>query len=237
MKINTFQTDILRDENDKGKIVTLLYFIIASVVIMGEVFNSKTVLYIFTPLIALAMMFLYWNTSRLRNSLFFGVFLFSLVTNLFFIPKTKEMLFFGMITLLAYRGLMIFHVIKLIKPKDFIPIGIGMVPFIFVFFYLFSISTEMPQNSYAIIITQNILVSVLGGIALSDYVMNGYNNSWLLICSILSVSNYFIMFIEKYYMLFSSQTLFRPLAMMLNTVIYYSFYRWVIYAETTIERT
>jgi hypothetical protein len=67
------------------------------------------------------------------------------VTNLFFIPNTKEMLFFWMITLLAYRGLMIFHVIKLIKPKDFIP-GIGMVPFVFVLLFV-SISTEMLQTA------------------------------------------------------------------------------------------
>jgi hypothetical protein len=32
--------------DDKGKIVTLLYFIIASVVILSEVFNSTTILYV-----------------------------------------------------------------------------------------------------------------------------------------------------------------------------------------------
>jgi hypothetical protein len=98
-------------------------------------------------------MFLYWNTSRVRNPLFFGV-LFSLVTNLFFIPNTKML--FGMITLLAYRGLMIFHVIKLIKPGLY-PIGIGMVPFVFVSFF-------QRATMGRVIIIQNILVSVLGGL-------------------------------------------------------------------------
>jgi hypothetical protein len=67
-----------------------------------------------------------------------------------------------------------------------------MVPFVFVF-YLFSISTEMLPNS-AIIIIQNILVSVLR-IALSDYVMNGYNNPINL--QYIVSFNYFIVFIEN----------------------------------------
>jgi hypothetical protein len=90
MKINTFQTDILRDENDKVKLLPFIFYY--SVVILSEVFNSTNILYVFTPLIALAMMFLYWNTSRVRNPLSL-VFLFSLVTNLFFIPNTKKLFF------------------------------------------------------------------------------------------------------------------------------------------------
>jgi hypothetical protein len=129
-------------------------------------------------------MFLYWNTSRVRNPLFFGV-LFSLVTNLFFIPNTKML--FGMITLLAYRGLMIFHVIKLIKRTLSYRYRNGS--FCLCFFLSTGNNGPRYNNSEYFGIGS-------GRIALSDYVMNGYN-TWLLICSILSVSNYFIVFIEK----------------------------------------
>lgn len=234
MKNNSIESTIWSDGTDKDKIGTLFYFVIATIEIIGEFMKAKPILYIFKPLLSVLMLFLYWNNSKVRNPIFFGIFLFSLITNIFFISNTKEMLFFGMIALLVYRGLMVAHIITVIKPRDFIPIGIAMVPFVFIFFYLFSISTEIPENSRGIIIIQNILVAIFGGIAFSDYVMNGYKNSWLLICSILSVSHYFIIFIEKYYMLDSSQTLFRPLAMILNALLYYSFYRWAIYAETAI---
>ena len=233
MKIKRLnQMNILKDENNVGKMITLFYFVISGIEVLSEFFIDKQMLYIFKPSMTLMLMVLYWNTSDVRNPLFFVLFLFSLITNILFIPNTKEMLFFGIITFLIYRLLMIYYIIKLTKLKDFIPLLIAVVPFLFVFFYMFSISTEIPTDSFYILIVQNVLASILGAIAFSDHIMNNYkNNSWLLICGLLSVSHYFIIFIEKYYLSFSSQTVFRPLAMVLNMVIYYTFYRFVLESE------
>jgi hypothetical protein len=52
-----FQTDILRDENDKVKLLPL-YFIIASVVILSEVFNKQPFFMFSRPLIALWCFFI-----------------------------------------------------------------------------------------------------------------------------------------------------------------------------------
>jgi hypothetical protein len=67
---------------------------------------------------------------------------------------------------------MIFHVIKFNLPTY--PIGIGMVPFVF-FFYLY-----LFQRKCLITATRHYNNSEYFGIilriALSDYVINGYNN-------------------------------------------------------------
>ena len=84
----------------------------------------------------------------------------------------------------------------------FIPLFLAMIPFVFFFFYLLSITSELTTRSYGILIIQNILISIIAGITLSDYVMNnGKKNdtAWLLIFGLLSVSQYFIVFVERYF--------------------------------------
>ena len=56
-------------------------------------------------------------------------------------------------------------------------------------------------------------------------------NAWLLIFGLLSVTQYFIVFIEKYYLMNLAPIAFRPLAMLLNATVLYSFYRFIIDAE------
>ncbi|MFV5684297.1 hypothetical protein ACM55I_02520 [Flavobacterium sp. GB2R13] len=68
------------------------------------------------------------------------------------------------------------------------------------------------------------MISILGGIALSNYVLNNVkNNTWLLIFGLLSVTQYFIVFIEKYYLSSMAPTVFRPLVMLINITLHYAF--------------
>jgi hypothetical protein len=128
---------------------------------------------------------------------------------------------------------MIYYIIKLIKLKDYIPLLLAMIPFMFFFFYLLSITSDITTRSYGILILQNILISILVGIALSDYVMNNgkKDSTWLLIFGMLSVTQYFIVFVERYYLSDISPISLRPLAMILNASVYYAFYKFVMAIE------
>ncbi|QBN17961.1 hypothetical protein [Flavobacterium nackdongense] len=55
--------------------------------------------------------------------------------------------------------------------------------------------------------------------------------TWLFIFGLLSIAQYFIVFIEKYYLSELSPISFRPLAMILNAAVYFAFYKWVISVE------
>jgi len=209
------------------------YFTVAAIEIIAEVFSYKPFLFVFKPLISIVLMFLYWYTSPKRNLLFFAVILFSLITNVFFIYNTETMLFLGLIAFFVHRLLMIYYVTKLIQLKDYIPFFIAMIPFLFVFFYLLSISNGLTTRSYGILIIQNILISIIAGIAFSDYVMYSSKRhaTWLFIFGLLSISQYFIVFIDKYYLSELSPISFRPLAMILNATVYFAFYRLVMVIE------
>ncbi len=176
---------------------------------------------------------LYWNTSSQRTPLFFFTILFSLITNVFFIYATETMLFLGLIAFFIHRLLMIYYIIKLIKLKDCIPLFIAMIPFLVFFFYLLSMTSALTTRSYGILIIQNILISIIAGIVLSDYIMNNdkKETAWFFIFGLLSVTQYFIVFIEKYYLSGLSPSIFRPLAMILNTGVYFAFYKFVLVIE------
>jgi hypothetical protein len=74
---------------------------------------------------------------------------------------------------------------------------------------------------------------LFAGLSLACYVMqDNKQNSILLISALLFVMLQFTVFIEKYYLTDEYQYLFRPLAMSLNTLAFFSFYKYVVTAET-----
>lgn len=223
----------LRDENKWGKWLTVFFFTVLLIEITSEFFSNKLLLYIFKPLLSIGIMALYWNTSKIRSSLFIIVLFLSMVTNILFIPNTEKFLYIAMIIFMLHRLLLIYYIVKLIKLRDFIPLAIGIIPFLFIFFYLLSVLTEIPSDSYFVLIIQNILISVIGVLAMSEYMTNySKMNAWLLIFGLFSVVQYFIVFTEKYYLSNLAPITLRPVAMLLNAGVYYAFYRFVIDAET-----
>ena len=204
----------------------------AIIEIMAELFYFKPLIIIFKPLMPFLLMVLYWFTSEKKNLVYFLAMSFSVITNILFIPNEQRMLFFGIITFMFHRIIVIYLIFKLLKLKDYIPVAIATIPFLLIFFYLLAISTEIPENSFILLVIQNILISIFGGIALSNYMMNdNKKNSWLLICGLLFVALQFIVFLEKYYLSDLSPGIFRPIAMGLNTFAFYTFYEFVIATE------
>ncbi len=233
MKANKQVMRILIKKSNLEKLILVLFFTVVTIEVAAELFSCTSMVFVFKPLISIVLMMLYWNTSSQRTPLFFFTILFSLITNVFFIYATETMLFLGLIAFFIHRLLMIYYIIKLIKLKDCIPLFIAMIPFLVFFFYLLSMTSALTTRSYGILIIQNILISIIAGIVLSDYIMNNdkKETAWFFIFGLLSVTQYFIVFIEKYYLSGLSPSIFRPLAMILNTGVYFAFYKFVLVIE------
>jgi len=229
--------ELFRHASKRNNIITIVYFVVAVCEIMSELFYYTPLIVICKPLMPLLLMTLYWVTSPKRQILFLLALLLSSVTNILFIPNEARMLFFGIIVFTIHRIIVIFFIFRLVKIKDYVPVVIATVPFLLIFSYML-ISSEVPKNSFGLLIVQNLLISILGGIALSNYVMNdNRRNSWLLICGMLFVALQFIVFVEKYFLIGLSPGILRPIAMALNAFAFYTFYEFVLAMEKSDDNS
>lgn len=215
---------------ENGINLLLLSFVILEVI--AELISFKSILFAFRPLVTILIMYLYWYTSNERSFLFFLTLFFLLITSIFILSESSLFIILGYTSVTVHRILLILYSIKLNKIKDFIPIGIGIIPFVFIFSYLLSISDEIQKGIYYPLVIQNILVSILAGVILSIHIMNEKNTTpWLSIFGLLSIALYFTVLIEKCFLSNLPPTYFRPLGMVLYATSYYAFYKFVIDAE------
>lgn len=223
--------DFYKHGNRLTTVITLAYFVIAMSEIMSELFFYTPLIVIFKPLMPLTLIALYWFSSPRRQPLYMAAMLLSSVTNLMFIPNDLQMLRLALIVFTVHRILVITLIFRMLKLRDYIPVVIGTVPFLLVFFYML-VSSDVPENTFWVMVIQNILISVIGGVAVSNYMMqDNKKNSWLLICGLLFVALQFIVFVEKYYLMGFSPSILRPTAMALNAFAFYTFYEFVMTTE------
>jgi hypothetical protein len=209
--------------------INLLLFSFVALGIIAELMSYNLILFVFRPSVTILIMYLYWYTSSERSFLFFLTLFFLLITSIFILSESSLFLILGYTSVTVHRIVLILYCIKLNKVKDFIPIGIGIIPFIFIFSYLLSISDEIQEIIYYPLVIQNILVSILAGVILSIHFMNEKNvTPWLSIFGVLYIALYFTVFIEKCFLSTLPPTYFRPLGMVLYATSYYAFYKFVI---------
>lgn len=214
------------------KYLTISFFAVGILEVISEYFQNKLLIFSLKPLIPLFLIVIYCIESKQKNKLFVLGMFFSMLTNILFIPNASEYLQYALIAFTVHRVLVVTMVLRLQKIKDYIPFSIATLPFLLIFFYLFMETAEIPQRSYMLLLTQNILISVFSGLALSGYVMNdNKQNSVLLIAVLLFVMLQFIVFIEKYLLINEFTSIFRPLAMTFNVLAFFSLYKYVIIAE------
>lgn len=214
---------------NKVKLLTSILFFVSIVEITAEYFKILPVIYVFKPSLSIIILLLYWYSSNKKDYLFFLTIGTSLITNVLFIPNHLNLIFIALVVFVIHRIITIYYILKVKKIKDFVPIILASIPFMLLFFYIFFDTELVSRKIYYILIIHNILISLLGGIAISDYIMNNSTFSyWLLICVISFVTLHFIIFLEKFYI---DLLIFRPIAMSLNIFAYFTFYKFIIEIE------
>lgn len=222
----------------KKNIVTffvITYFLNAVVEIVAEIYSLQNVIIVTKPLIPFLLMVLYFFNSKEKNTLFYFLMFFSALTNILFIPNASNSLFYGVIAYTIHRIILLIIIFRIVKIKDFIPFILATLPLCFIFFYLFT-AADIPENTYFLVIFHNIIAAVLGGFAISSYILNDNKlNSFLLISVLLFLGLQLVIYIEKYYLVESHSRILRPLAMTLNVFAFYMFYKFMICSENQLN--
>lgn len=211
--------------------LTILYFVSAFMNVFSEFFSLPIALVLSKTMVSITLISLYYFSSKKKQLLFFIALLFSLFSKLFFISNDENFIFYGALLSFLNRILLIILIFKLLKVKDYIPFVLITIPLGFIFEYLFT-SSNIPEKAYYFFVFQNIIAAILGGIAISSYIMKDTKqHSLLLISVMLFLGMELVFFIEKFDTVYASSSILRIMIILLNVFGFYTFYRFLIESE------
>lgn len=219
-------------ESKLGKILILLFFLITVIEILTQIYADRSIQYIIKPIMALILMVLYWCSSKQKALFYFIAILSVTIGRLLIINANQDTFFYGMVAILIYRMIQIYFVIKIVRLRFFIPIILATIPFFIILVSLISITSYDALKSNYMIINYFSLISIICGISLSHYIINFEKKDiWLYIFALFSITQAFIFYIEKVYLINISIAILRPLAMLLNSIVCIAFYKFVLSNE------
>lgn len=178
----------------------------------------------------LLIFLIYLLQSLRRNRLYLLSLFFSLMSILLLFFKTEEGVLYATLFFLVFEILTITIVFNYSKKISFIPIALGFLPFLSICFYLIFLTYSSLGINYLPSILNAFIISFLGGLAVSNYVIEEDNmkNSFLLISTLLFTMLIFVFMIEKYYL---SVQVFKPIRTICFFGGHYLFMRYVLLAE------
>jgi hypothetical protein len=218
--------------NDKTlvKVISSFYFIIALYEILAYSIFNETLVFstISIPVLLIALYFL---SSVKQNLLFFSILIFLLIENIWTLFYDSRFSV-GIICSSIQKTALIILIFKLIKERNYLCLTIVSFTFLLIFLYLFSTTSETSYVDFKFLMIQNILTSVLGGIAVSSYMVDdNRKNSWLLISILLFIGLRFMLFIQSFYLNDLTLPVIKPIIITLNIFAYFTMYKFVIEAE------
>jgi hypothetical protein len=207
----------------------VIFFCVGLLEIIAEYFYYKPIIIALKPLLPLILLFAYIVEFKKADILFIGILITSSITNLLFI-WVDEFIFFGVSVFSIHRILMIAFLLKILNLRDYLPLTLATIPFLLFSGFLFLDVVFESSQIQNFIFFHNILVSILCGIALSQYIMKDSSGvTWLMLAVFLFFCLHILVFVELFYVRYQ---FLRPMAMLLNVGAFYAFYRFVV----TIER-
>ncbi len=115
-------------------ILIVLFFVVTLAEVIAEFFLCTNFIYLLKPLLIPILITVYWKSSGIKNNHFILALLFALMANIFFISKDFTSIIIGSVFFMIYRLLVIYLVMKIFKIKDYLPVFLGSIPFVCIFY-------------------------------------------------------------------------------------------------------
>lgn len=182
-------------------------------------------------MVGLSLIFaIYFFSSFRKNKIYLASLLFSLLSILFLFIKSDAGVISATLFFLIFIVLTTRIVIKNSKKVSFIPVALGFLPFLSILFYLIFLTYSSLGINYIPSIINALIISFLGGLAVSNYILEEDNmkNIWLLISTLLFILLIFVFMIEIYYL---SVQVFKPIRTICFFGGHYLFMRYLLLSE------
>jgi len=210
-------------------LLTRIFFGITILLALSELFEWKDVFNILKPTLLPILMLLYLCKSQQKNIFYILALFFGWLSNISFMFTEKEFVVYGFLAFMCHRILCIVVTFRLINKFYLLPFIIAIMPCLFIFSSLLNLTLNPDAPEFYPAVANALLISILSGIALSNYVMDDSKiNSWLAISTLLFVVLVFLFMIQKYYI---SNIVFQPISAIIFAFGHYTFYRFIIEGE------
>ncbi len=216
------------------KVVSSVFILIVFLLLVVVFFEYRKVEYILKSVSIPVLMLLYTVTSEQKSKLYLFALLCAAMSNVLFITTDAVLLNYGLIAFLLYRLITIFLVIKASPSLSFFTVGIGSIFFLFPLMYFIVLTQDSLGESFWVAVVNVVLVSLLGGLSLSNYLMDeGFKHTWLLISTFLYTIIVFLFVIQKYYLFIP---IFQPIRVVVLMSAHYFFYLYLLMSEKQLDK-
>ena len=217
-------------KKDILKIVTLSFFGLAAIEIIGEFLYSDFLISLTKPLLLPLLLFLYWYDSSKVSKFYIVALLLNWSANVLFLSVVSEVIFVATILFMLSRFFIFITIFEKLRSLNFVPILIGSIPFLFLFTYLINlIYEEVFGYTVIVVLLQSLFMSVIGGFALGNYVMkNDEVSKYLLVGSLFFALNIFALGVKYYYL---DLGFLKPVSMIFFLAGHFIFLRFMIISE------
>ncbi|RAR49047.1 hypothetical protein [Flavobacterium lacus] len=216
------------------KVVSSIYLVVVLLLVFVVFFDFKTIEFILKSISIPVLLLLYVITSVRKNKLYLFALFSAAVSNILFISTDSDWLNYGLFAFLIYRIITIILVIKASTKLSFFTVGIGSVFFLFPLLYFIVLTQDSLGQSFLVAIINVVLVSILGGLSLSNYLMEeGFKHTWLLISTFLYTIIVFLFVIQKYYVFIP---IFQPIRVLVLMSAHYFFYLYILMTEQQLDK-
>lgn len=217
-------------KKDILKIVTLSFFILSTIEIIGEFLYSDFLISLTKPLLLPLLLFLYWYDSSKVSKFYIVALLLNWCANVLFLSVVSEVIFVATILFMLSRFFIFITIFEKLRSLNFVPILIGSIPFLFLFTYLINlIYEEVFGYTVIVVLLQSLFMSVIGGFALGNYIMkNDEGSKYLLVGSLFFALNIFALGVKYYFL---DLGFLKPVSMIFFLAGHFIFLRFMLISE------
>lgn len=215
--------------NKNFKIFTALFVLLTIILSIVTYQKYHTLEYYFRMICIPSLMILYFFTSEQKSKLYLFSLTCATVSNVFFISNKSIYLKYGLIAFLIYRIITLLIVIKNSSKLTFFSVAIGSIFFLFPLLTFIVLIEDSVGQSFFVGLINILLVSFLGGMSLTNYLLeNNVKHISLLTSTLLYTFLVLIFVIQKFYLFVQ---VFDPIGIIVLMAAHYFFCVYLLLAE------
>ncbi len=218
-----------------SKLLIILYFGNLLLYSFSSMFDWEFFEKIFWFIRIPILLVLYFVSSSKKQLVYFLALLFYQFASVFFTLSFTDFFALASICSLFFKICLCFLVFDLITQQTKIAVFVAIIPFFVLYLYLVDFVDNSLGDAYYIWILNTFCTSLIGGVAIINYVNNSDKKGyWLLISAILFVVQIGAFFINKFYV--KNEAIYQ-IVILAYGISHFTFYKFLLLKEKSSVST